>query len=602
MVGFENHPGAFTYHAFVDEELQKRVDRGQFSIVPDSFAAQLHPLDVVPKASGGYRLILDCRLINSFLTDMFFKLENLAVVPQVVSPGDWLFFTDLEDAYFHIPMHPESLKHLCFRWRGRTYCTNVLPFGLGLAPWIFTKTLRSLVRFCRARGISMIAYLDDFLWAADKRDIHELVAFVRALLLRLGFSVSEKKSEWTPTQILQFLGLLINTEAYIFEVPAARVEKLLKALHRLQSAHTARESVNARELARVCGHLLSVRLAVSPARIYSRALYAALNTAESWNSRVSLTPEAVQEVEFWLSSLRAFNGRPLSRATSTHYLHTDASDDGWGAHVGHSASAFGLFLPEIRAPLSSSTYRELTALLFALRSPAIREHIRDSRVSFVLDSTASVYNINKGGGPVQELSALVKLIWHECLELGVDATAEWVSRDRNEKADTLSRFADTADWSLDPKLFAKLDKRWGPHTVDRFASFYNTKCARFNSLHFDPRAEACDAFTQVWSAENNFAFPPFDAVVKVIEQARRDRAQLTLIYPVWVAAPWHHSASKECVESYPLPSASIALAHGPRSAKATPIPDWKLCAARFDFAQTGTCVTSPKQSPSPKRL
>jgi hypothetical protein len=31
-----------------------RVKKGQFSVVPDSFAAQLHPLDVVPKGSGGY--------------------------------------------------------------------------------------------------------------------------------------------------------------------------------------------------------------------------------------------------------------------------------------------------------------------------------------------------------------------------------------------------------------------------------------------------------------------------------------------------------------------------------------------------------------------
>lgn len=601
MVGFENHPGAFQYHKFVDEELAKRVQRGQFSIVPDTFAAQLHPLDVVPKSSGSFRLILDCRLINSFLPDVFFKLENLAVVPQIVARDDWMFSTDLEDAYFHIPMHPDSRKHLCFRWRGQTFCSNVLPFGLGLAPWIFTKTLRPLVRFCRSLGISMIAYLDDFLWSAEKGGVLALVDFVRALLSRLGFSVSEKKSEWTPSQILQFLGLLVNTEAHIFEVPPERVAKILAALAKLRSEFARKQKVEARALARICGHLLSVRLAVTPARIFSRALYAALNEAEAWNSKLELSQEAVQELDFWIDSLHKFNGRRMIRAPSTLYLFTDASEDGWGAHVGPT-SAFGRFLPEDCAPHTSSTHRELLALLSALRSPVIRSHVRGSHVSFVLDSLASVYNVNKGGGPVPALCALVKLIWHECLELEVDATAEWVSRDKNEKADKLSRFVDMADYSLDPALFAVLDKRWGPHTVDRFASFYNFKCPRFNSRHFDPKAEACDAFTQVWSGENNFAFPPFDAIARTVEQARRDGARLTLVYPVWAAAPWHIPVSKDCVDSFPLPSAATALSLGPRSAKSTPIPDWKLCAARFDFAQTKTCGTSPRPSSSPARL
>jgi hypothetical protein len=89
-VGFENHPGAFTYANFVDDELAKRIERGQFSKVDPSFALQLHPLDVVPKASGSYRLILDCRLINGFLPDILFKIENLAVVPQVVKQGSAL--------------------------------------------------------------------------------------------------------------------------------------------------------------------------------------------------------------------------------------------------------------------------------------------------------------------------------------------------------------------------------------------------------------------------------------------------------------------------------------------------------------------------------
>ena len=40
-----------------------------------------------------------------------------------------------------------------------------------------------------------------------------------------------------------------------------------------------------------------------------------------------------------------------------------------------------------------------------------------------------------------------------------------------------------------------LDSYWGKHTVDRFATDYNTKCTRFNSKYWCKGTEAIDAFT-----------------------------------------------------------------------------------------------------------
>jgi hypothetical protein len=584
MVGFDNHPGAFKYSFFIDEELAMRVKKGQFSVVPDSFAAQLHPLDVVPKGSGGYRLILDCRLLNSFMPDVYFRLENLATLPQIVSHGAWMFSTDLEDAYFHIPIHPSSLPHLCFRWRDRTYCSNVLPFGLGLAPWVFTKTLRPLVRFCRSIGISMIAYLDDFLWSAEAEDVDKLVAFVRALLERMGFTVSEKKSHWSPSQLLLFLGLLVNSDEYTFEVPPERLQKLSATIAALLTAARGRAPVPVRLVAKVCGHLLSLRLAVSPARIFSRALYGALASASSWSDKVTLSAEAMDELEFWASSLCLYKKKPIVRSPSSLFLHSDASDDGWGAHLADATEAFGLFPPALRAPLTSSTHRELLGLLCALRSPSIFTPLKNSRVTFVLDSLASVYNLNKGGGPVPELSALVKQIWLECARWGIDATAEWISRDRNERADQLSKFRDTADWALHPSLFAAVDQLWGPHTVDRFASAHNAHCRRFNSRYYDAAAEAVDAFALSWRGENNYAFPPFDMIAQTLAHAQRDFADLTLIFPFWPAQPWFNRVMAEASALHFFSPACPPLLPGPRSASLAKPPDWPVCAARFLFS------------------
>ena len=52
---------------------------------------------------------------------------------------------------------------------------------------------------------------------------------------------------------------------------------------------------------------------------------------------------------------------------------------------------------------------------------------------------------------------------------------EWIPRSQNEQADWLSRIVDKDDWEIPTEFFLRLDASWGPHTVDRFASFYNTK-------------------------------------------------------------------------------------------------------------------------------
>ncbi|VDI17276.1 Hypothetical predicted protein [Mytilus galloprovincialis] len=57
-----------------------------------------------------------------------------------------------------------------------------------------------------------------------------------------------------------------------------------------------------------------------------------------------------------------------------------------------------------------------------------------------------------------------------------------------------------------------LDKLWGKHTIDIFATDYNTKCSRFNSKCWCKNTEAIDAFSQNWFGENNWLVPPPNVV------------------------------------------------------------------------------------------
>ena len=85
---------------------------------------------------------------------------------------------------------------------------------------------------------------------------------------------------------------------------------------------------------------------------------------------------------------------------------------------------------------------------------------------------------------------------------------QWVPRELNRYADYLSDIVDHDDWQTSFSFFRYLEKRLGPHTVDRFASSSNTKLRRFNSKYLCPNTEQVNAFSISWTLETNYLVPP----------------------------------------------------------------------------------------------
>ena len=105
----------------------------------------------------------------------------------------------------------------------------------------------------------------------------------------------------------------------------------------------------------------------------------------------------------------------------------------------------------------------------------------------------------------------------------------------NERSDYLSRCRDSDDWSVQDLIFQTLDKQWGPHTIDRFASYYNSKCKRYNSRWWVPGTEGVNSLDQYWgSPEVNWAVPRL--IPNVLEKFQNDNAVGTVVIPEWPAA------------------------------------------------------------------
>ena len=111
----------------------------------------------------------------------------------------FMYKFDIKHGYHHIDIKPEHQKYLGFAWeineKVRYFVFTVLPFGLTSALFIFTKTMRVLVKHWRENNIKTCCFLDD--GAGMEVAFHKDFAsseFVRNSLTQSGFVVNQEKS------------------------------------------------------------------------------------------------------------------------------------------------------------------------------------------------------------------------------------------------------------------------------------------------------------------------------------------------------------------------------------------------------------------------
>ena len=134
------------------------------------------------------------------------------------------------------------------------------------------------------------------------------------------------------------------------------------------------------------------------------------------------------------------------------------------------------------------------------------------------------------------MQEIAENIFNLCFKCKIDLQPRWTPREENKVADTLSKIYDYDDWSVKECVFQDISARWGPFTVDRFASAENAKLTRFNSKFYSPGTEQVDALSISWSKENNYLVPPVYLVPKVIQHLRISRATGVLFVPQWPSA------------------------------------------------------------------
>lgn len=315
----------------IDNQINKLIIKETIERCSPTKGQFLSNIFLIPMPDGSQRLILNLKKLNEFVDAKHFKIEDWKVAKRLVCSHDYMATLDLKDAYYLVPIKQKDRKFLRFEYRGELFEFTCLPFGLNVAPYVFTKLLKPVAAFLRKRGFTSVFYLDDILVIARSygkcmKNITETVA----LLQELGFIINEKKSLMVPTQRCKYLGLIFDSKKMSIELPKEKVDRTVLLLNKISKTSYC----SIREFAAFVGTLVSRCPALKYGMIYVRRfekerLRALEANYYNFEAIMTVSEELEEDFTWWKKNI-LFASAPMSEPVFDLEIFSDASRTGWG--------------------------------------------------------------------------------------------------------------------------------------------------------------------------------------------------------------------------------------------------------------------------------
>ena len=528
-------------HPLFDEtlrQLENLLSKGAVEPVADDSPGFYSRLFLVPKKTTEWRPVIDLSALNKYMDPPRFRMESLGSILSGTRPDQWATSIDLRDAFFHIPVAPRHRKYLRFSVAGRSFQFKALPFGLGTSPYVFTRVMAVVGGFVRAQGLFLFLYLDDWLLLSASSSAADMwIEWLLALVKALGLIPNIPKCDLTPAQTYPFIGVWFD----LIRATARPADHRIAALQELICAFRACPALPAVYWVRLLGHLSSLEKLVPRGRLQSRPLQFCLR--RQWNQRqdsdsvlIVMSDLASEAFDWWSNPANLVRGVSLTPPAPDLRLFTDASTDGWGAHL-DLLRAQGVWSQKNQKLHINNL--ELLTVLLSLK--VFREEVRDRHVLVMTDNTTVVGQIkNQGGTHSWSLYLITRSLFQWADRNRVTISAQHIPGRLNVLADRLSRRNQIlpAEWSLAPAVVDRFWKVWGRPHLDLFATRDNAKLPLFVSPYQDPAAWDTDALSLSWTGLWVYAFPPFALLMEVLQKLLSEPCEMILVAPAWPTQAW----------------------------------------------------------------
>jgi hypothetical protein len=345
---------------------------------------------------------------------------------------------DLKNGYYNLKLDKKILNWICFKFEGKTYRYNVLPFGLSSAPAAFQTVTHWIATKSGVENIKV--YLDDFLIYGNT--IEEVERDKEKLINTLGkfnMNIHIEKSNLTPSSNVEYLGYCIDFGKHKLLNKVDRIEKLSRDIWQVINLKSVRKGMWSKLLGKI-NFANTKRLS----RIDLNPLYRHLKgyTRQHKNCLFKLTKgdrEALINIAMELEEpFDSTENLTKTHTKRTQTTYTDASGFGMGAIIDNTIKIASKWNLDLQMTRKAATYKELLAIISCTRfiQP-------DSKWMINTDAKTLVSILNKKQyARSMELNVWIRALINWAKENNIEIQVQHVKGADNTEADRLSRLAE----------------------------------------------------------------------------------------------------------------------------------------------------------------
>ena len=332
------------------------------------------------------------------------------------------------------------------------------------------------------------------------------------------------------------MGYEYHLDSALVKPTQERWLKLQDLILQLRSKHV----LTARCLMSLIGLLASTEKMVPEGRLHMRPFQ--FHLKEHWrypqwlDSLLPCTEAISAHLDWWQNPTNVMRGADLHPKDHSIQFFTDASNEGWGAHLDQSSTK-GLWSD--REKRLHINVLELKAVSLALRS--FKDQCQNQTVLVATDNSTVVAYIDKQGGTHSaEMCTLLWKIMTWCHHYHITHKSQTHSRvsECDGRPPARSNQVQSTEWSLHLQVFKQICQKWFTPHVDLFATHLNHKLPLYVSPVPDPNAWDIDDLNLNWMGLTAYAYPPTALLHRVIQKMRQCHCLIIVIAPGWPGMPW----------------------------------------------------------------
>ena len=365
--------------------------------------------------------------------------------------------SDMKSAFRNLGLKVANFPWLLLKARspldGNWYLfvDKCLPFGSSISCSHFNRFSDSVSHIVRVKsnGKANINYLDDYLFIALFRAVcNQQIQCFLDICAAINFPVSLEKKFWA-TQLLSFLGLLIDTVNQVVLIPIDKVSRAKELIDTVLNS----KKITVHSLQKLTGFLNFLCKCVVPGRAFTRRFYTYYTPMMKPHHHLNVTRELKEDLRVWMGFLN--NAQIYCRPFIDYSITLQADDIDWYTDASGKIGVGGIFTKFwfqqrwneefLAREKPSIQFQELYAVTASILLWG--RHFRNRRIRLFVDNTSVRDMVNSTSTREKNCMNLIRIIVKHCLDWNLRVFAKHVETKLNFYADALSRYQMTRFWN-----------------------------------------------------------------------------------------------------------------------------------------------------------